>query len=569
MKVVIVGGVAGGMSAATRLRRLDESAEIVVFERGEHVSFANCGLPYYVGGAIENRDSLLLQTPKSLFDRFRLDVKTNHDVRSIDRENRRVVVLDLTTGFEHTEEYDSLILAGGAQTRDDISGTGIPVRTLRTIDDVDFITAELSVAGPGARVVVIGGGFIGLEAVENLVRRGLNVTLVHRGAHPLSPLDPEMAAPVLDTLTAQGVDVRTRTTVTRLTPHGVRLDDGSEIAATLVVDASGVRPDTRLAAAAGLTIGAAGGIAVDAFQRTNDPSIYAVGDAAEKVDAIGGVATLVTLAGLANRHGRSAADAICGVSELPSTPAFGTAIVGVFDLTVALTGWSERRLLDAGRPHRVVHTHPLSHAGYYPGAEQMAVKLLIDAETDLILGAQIVGLDGVDKRIDVIATAMAGGLTASALSRLELAYAPQYGSAKDAVNLAGYVADNLATGATRNIQWHELAEARSAGAILVDVRSAGEFDRGGIPGAINLPLDEIRDRVGELPDAPLIVHCQVGQRGHTAARLLAQLGKDVQNLDGGFKTWEAGAYSTQPADNTAAAPIVAVTDEKEPDYAAQ
>ncbi|WP_345066150.1 FAD-dependent oxidoreductase [Leifsonia kafniensis] len=544
-KIVIVGGVAGGMSAATRLRRLDEAAEIIVFERGAHVSFANCGLPYYVGGAIEKRDSLLLQTPQSLFERFRLDVRVKHEVIAIDREHRRVVVRDLLTGQTHSEHYDSLILAGGAQAREGVAGGEIPVRTLRTVEDVDFITAELTDAGPSARAVVIGGGFIGLEAVENLVRRGLNVTLVHRGAHPLSPLDAEMASPVLDALTLHGVDVRLGTSVTNLTSDGVQLSDGSTIEATLVIEASGVTPDTGLAADAGLTIGAAGGIAVDAFQRTNDPSIYAVGDGVEKIDAISNTATLVTMAGLANRHGRSAADAICGLAE-PSTPALGTAIVGVFDLTIALVGWNERRLRAAGRPHRVVHTHPLSHAGYYPGAEQMALKLLIDSETDLILGAQIVGRDGVDKRIDVIATGMAGGLTASALSRLELAYAPQFGSAKDAVNLAGYVADNLRTGATRSIQWHELDAARANGAILVDVRSAGEFDRGSIPGAINLPLDEIRDRMGALPDAPLIVHCQVGQRGHTAARLLTQLGADVRNLDGGFKTWEAGLLSTRP-----------------------
>ncbi len=558
-RIVIVGGVAGGMSAATRLRRLDESADIVVFERGSYVSFANCGLPYYVGGAIENRASLLLQTPQSLFDRFRLDVRVKHEVIAIDRENRRVIVRDLLTGTTHSEEYDSLILAGGAQSRTGVAGGEMLVRTLRSVEDVDVITAELSDTRPSARVVVIGGGFIGLEAVENLVRRGLNVTLVHRGAHPLSPLDAEMATPVLEALTRHGVDVRTETSVTSLAQNQVHLSDGSTIDATLVIEASGVIPDTGLAAEAGLTIGAAGGIAVDAFQRTNDPSIYAVGDGAEKVDAIDNAATLVTMAGLANRHGRSAADAIYGDAE-PSTPALATAIVGVFDLTVALVGWNERRLRAAGRPHRVVHTHPLSHAGYYPGAEQMALKLLIDADTDLILGAQIVGRDGVDKRIDVIATAMAGGLTASALSRLELAYAPQFGSAKDAVNLAGYVADNLRTGATRSIQWHELANARAHGAILIDVRSAAEFERGRIPGAINLPLDEIRERVGELPDAVLIVHCQVGQRGHTAARLLTQLGRDVRNLDGGFTTWQAGSLTIRPAD---------VSEEKEHDYAIQ
>lgn len=544
LKTVIVGGVAGGMSAATRLRRLDESAEIVVFERGEYVSFANCGLPYYIGGAIEQRDSLLLQTPQSLASRFRLDVRVEHEVVSIDRESKTVSVRHVPTGTVTQEHYDTLILAAGAQAREGIRGSGVPVRTLRTIDDVDDITAALSVADDNASAVVVGGGFIGLEAVENLVRRGIRVVLVQRGPQPLAPLDPEMANPILDALIAHGVDVRLDTTVDSIEPGVVILDDGSRIPSMLVIEARGVKPDTGLAQDAGLRIGSSGGIAVDEFQRTNDPAIYAVGDAVEKVDAIDSAPTLVAMAGLANRHGRTAADAIAGVPE-PSLPALGTAIVGVFDLVVAMVGWSEKRLNAAGRPHRVVHTHPSSHAGYYPGAEQMAMKLMIDPETDEILGAQIVGRDGVDKRIDVIATAMAGGLTASALSRLELAYAPQFGSAKDAVNMAGYVADNLATGATRSVQWHEVESELEAGAVLVDVRTPAEFARGAMPGAVNLPLDELRDRLPELPDAPLIVHCQVGQRGHTAARLLTQHGRDVRNLDGGYKTWVAGTRSVR------------------------
>jgi NADPH-dependent 2,4-dienoyl-CoA reductase/sulfur reductase-like enzyme/rhodanese-related sulfurtransferase len=544
MKTVIVGGVAGGMSAATRLRRLDEGADIVVFERGRYVSFANCGLPYYVGGVIEERSSLLLQTPESLAARFRLDVRVEQEVTRIDPHAKTVTVRHVATGATSEETYDRLILAAGAEAREGIIGGGVPIRTLRTIDDVDAITHALSTAGPSGRAVVVGGGFIGLEAVENLVRAGVGVTLVQRGSQPLSPLDPEVASPVLDELTAHGVDVRLDTTVTRTGSGTVVLDDGSRIPADLVIEARGVRPDTRLAANAGLALGPTGGIAVDEYQRTSDPFIYAVGDAVEKTDAISEAPTLVAMAGLANRHGRTAADAIAGVAE-PSTPALGTAIVGVFDLAVAMVGWSEKRLIAAGRAHRVVHTHPSSHAGYYPGAEQMAMKLLVDPDTDQILGAQIVGRDGVDKRIDVIATAMAGGLTASALSRLELAYAPQFGSAKDAVNMAGYVADNLATGATRSVQWHELDGELEAGTVLVDVRSPAEFARGAIPGAVNLPLDELRDRTKELPDAPLIVHCQVGQRGHTAARLLTQHCRDVSNLDGGYKTWAAGTRAAR------------------------
>jgi NADPH-dependent 2,4-dienoyl-CoA reductase/sulfur reductase-like enzyme/rhodanese-related sulfurtransferase len=538
-KIVIIGGVAGGMSAATRLRRLDETAEIIVLEKGEHVSFANCGLPYYVGGVIENRADLLLHTPESLRSRFELDVRVLHEAVRIDRHRKIVTVRNLVTGAQHEETFDALVLAAGARAVDPIEATGVPSHTLRTIEDVDAITDLLAAAKPGARVVVAGAGFIGLEAVENLLRRGVPVTLVQRGDQPLTPLDPEMATPVLEALELHGVDVRLQTDIIEVRDGTVLLSDLSEVTATLMIDARGVRPDTRLAVEAGLDIGASGGIAVDDLQRTSDPSIYAVGDGAEKRDALDGSATLVTMAGLANRHGRIAADAICHVAQ-PSEPALGTAIVSVFDLTVAMVGWSEKRLRDAGRAHRVVHTHPSSHAGYYPGAERMGLKLLIDPLTDAILGAQIVGGQGVDKRIDVIATAMAGGLTASALSHLELAYAPQYGSAKDAVNLAGYVADNLATGVSRTIQWHEVDGAVEAGAVLVDVRTTAEFDRAAIPGAVNIPLDELRGREGELVGREVIVHCQVGQRGHTAARLLAQCGVDVRNLDGGYLTWIAG-----------------------------
>jgi len=539
MRTLIVGGVAGGMSAATRLRRLDESAEIVVFERGQYVSFANCGLPYYVGGVITNRSDLLLQTPESLTARFRLDVRINREVTSVDRAARTVTVRDTITGDVSTEPYDRLVLAAGASARS--APRGLATTTLRTIDDVDHIESVLSGRPDGATAVVIGAGFIGLEAVENLVHRGVRVTLVQRGMQLFGPLDPEMAAPLLATLQEQGVDVRLGTTVLGASADGLglALSDGTTVAADLVIDASGVSPDTSLAEQAGLRIGASGGVWVDDTQRTSDAFIYAVGDGVEKTDAVTGDPLLVTMAGLANRHGRAAADSIAGQPE-PASPALGTAILGLFGVVVALTGWSEKRLVAAGRAHRIAHTHPVSHAGYYPGAEPMSMKLLIDPQTDAILGAQIVGGSGVDKRIDVIATAMAGGLTASALTRLELAYAPQFASAKDPINQLGYVADNLRAGTSRNIQWHELAAARVAGAVLVDVRSIGEFEGGSIPGAINVPLDELRSRLADLPTAPLIVHCQVGQRGHTAARLLTQHGFDVRNLDGGYRTWLAG-----------------------------
>ncbi|MFI8633084.1 FAD-dependent oxidoreductase [Microbacterium sp. NPDC077663] len=539
MRTIIIGGVAAGMSAATRLRRLDEQREILVFERGSHVSFANCGLPYYVGGVIEERSALLLQTPESLGARFALRVHVRHEVTAIDTAGKTVTVRDLDSDTEWDERFDDLVLALGAAATGGIPGEGVPVTTLRTVDDVDEIV-EILTGLSQPRVVVAGGGFIGVEAVENLVARGAQVTLVQRGAQVLSPLDPEMASPVHRALSAAGVDLRTGTTIDRLEARGVILSDGSRVAADLVVDARGVHPDVRIATDAGIALGPTGGIAVDDHHRTNVPGIWAVGDAVEKTDHLDGAATLVTMAGLANRHGRAAADAIAGIATDAAAPALGTTVVGILGLTVGLVGWSERRLRTAGRAHRIVHTHPFSHATYYPGAEQMAMKLLIDPATDLILGAQIVGRTGVDKRLDVLAVAMTAGLTASALSQLELAYAPQYGSAKDAINMAGYVAENLATGTDRTIQWHEVDAARAAGAVVVDVRTAEENEAGAIPGAVLLPLDELRNRHTELPDAPLIVHCRVGQRGHTASRLLQQLGHDVRNLDGGWLTWTDG-----------------------------
>ena len=542
MKTVIVGGVAGGMSAATRLRRLDEDAEIVVLERGPHVSYANCGLPYYVGGVIRDRGALLLQTPESLAARFRLDVRVRHEVTGIDPENRVLTVLDLATGDESRETYDELILAVGASARTPADGGGIPTRTLRTVEDVDAIEALIDAAGEPASALVIGGGFIGLEAVENLVRRGIRTTLVQRGAHVLSPLDPEMAAPIEAELRHRGVDVRTSATVERIEHGEAVLADGSRVRPDFIVDAAGVVPNVHLARLAGARLGRTGGIAVDGQGRTSIPHISAVGDGVEKVDALSGEESLVTMAGLANRHGRSVADVIAGRDE-HNAAALGTAIVKVFDLVAAKTGWSERQLIAAQRPHRVIHTHPASHATYYPGARAMSMKLLVDPATDAILGAQIVGGDGVDKRIDILAVAMAGGIPASGLARLELAYAPQFGSAKDPVNQLGYVADNLRTGTTRAIQWHELDAAMDAGAVLLDVRSPTEHAAGAVPGSVNIPVDELRDRLREIPDGPVVVHCAVGQRGHTAARILSQRGFDVVNLDGGYRTWTAGAAS--------------------------
>ncbi|WP_405374480.1 MULTISPECIES: FAD-dependent oxidoreductase [unclassified Microbacterium] len=550
MKVVVVGGVAGGMSAATRLRRLDEAAEIVVFERGPEVSYANCGLPYYVGGTIEDRSSLLLQTPASLHRRFRLDVRVRHEVVAVDREHRTVHVVDLDSGERHSESYDRLILAAGARPRRDEPAGGVPTLSLRTVGDADALHAALG--REGTRVVVVGGGYTGLEAVENLVARGARVTLLHRGSHLLSPLDPEMAAPVASAVRARGVDVRLGVTIDRVEAGAVVLSDGTSCEAELIVDASGVVPESGIAVAAGLRIGETGGIWVDESCRTSDPDIFAIGDGAEKRDLIGGGAALVTMAGLANRHGRMVADVIAGRAE-SARPSLGTGIVGVFDLVVAKVGWSEAQLRAAGRDHYVVHVHPGSHAGYYPGAEPLAMKLLADPASDRILGAQIVGRDGVDKRIDVIATAMHAGLPAAELAQLELAYAPQFGSAKDAVNFLGYVAENARTGTTSTVQWHELDAAQHAGASLIDVRTAQEFAAGAIAGAVNIPLDDLRDRLGEVPGGPVVVHCQAGLRGHIAARILTQHGRDVRNLDGGYLTWSAGREATRTTPPPAAA----------------
>lgn len=541
-RYIIIGGVAGGMSAATRLRRLDENAHIVVFERGGHVSFANCGLPYYLGGLIEERTNLLLQTPASLGSRFNLDVRVHNEVVAIDRAAKTVLVRNLITGAEVAEAYDALVLSPGATpVRPPIPG-GERMHTLRDIDDVDAAMTAL-VAAPRS-ALVIGAGFIGLEMVENLVHRGLAVTLVELSEQVLPPLDPEIAGPIAERLRAAGVDVRLGTQVSELGAETATLSDGEVVPADFVLVSIGVRPDTTLALAAGLTIGERGGIQVDDQLRTSDPDIYAIGDAVEKTDAISGEQRLVALAGLANRHGRLVADVISG-KTIRVKPALGTAVVGVMGLTIAATGWNEKLLRARGRDIRVMHTHPASHAGYYPGAESMALKLVVDAETDAILGAQGVGGGGVDKRIDVIATAMAGGISASELADLELAYAPQFSSAKDPVNMLGYIALNAAEGLTPSIQWHELDAATNTGATLIDVRAPEEYAEGAIPGSINIPLDDIRARQADLPDGRLIVHCAVGQRGHTAVRLLAQLGRDAVNLDGGYLTWSAGTAATQ------------------------
>ena len=539
--VVIIGGVAGGMSAATRLRRINEHVEIVVIERGGAVSFANCGLPYHVGGVIPERGSLVLQTPEQLKRRFTIDVHLRTEATLINRERQSVTVKDLATGKSRDIFYDALVLSpGSTPVRPPIPGVNT-AHVLWNLDDMDTLMAAAETA---TSAIVVGGGFIGLELAENLIHRGMATTLVEALPQLMPSLDVEMAWPLVERARSHGLDVRLSAQVSDITPTGVTLKDGSTVVADLVVVAVGAKPNTELAIAAGLDMGASGGVVVDSHQRTSDPHIWAVGDVAEKERTDGH--SLVSLAGLANRHGRLAADSIMGGGTAAAV-AYGTSIVGFFGLAAASTGYTERVLSAKNHPMRIIHTHPVNHAGYYPDASQMAMKLLVDPLTDHILGAQVVGEEGVDKRIDVIATAMAAGLRASDLMDLELSYAPQFASAKDPVNMLGYVNDNRALGEAA-IQWHEVNQKLAEGWRLVDVRTTGEYARGAIPGSELVTLDELREHVEQFRGQKIIVFCRVGQRGHTAASILGHEGIEVANLDGGYLTWQMGmAATTTPA----------------------
>lgn len=536
LRVIVVGGVAGGMSAATRLRRLDERAEIVVVERSGHVSYANCGLPYYVGGVIEDEDDLLLQTPERLFERFRLDVRVDCEVVGIDAATHTVRVRSTVDGSEYDLPFDKLVLSPGAvPVRPPIPGFD-RVRVLRTVEDAEHLFD--AVAARPASAVVIGAGFIGLETAENLSHAGIPVSVIEAADQVLTPLDAEMAILVQAELVRHGVAIETGVAVTEVTSSGVRLADGREITGELVIGSIGVRPDTRLAEMAGLALGPRGGIAVDGAGRTSHPDVYAVGDAVEKVDSIGGGPSLIALANVANRQGRRVADHIAGLEARPA-PSLGTAIVKVFSRTAAMTGWNEKRLREVGRPYRVVRSHPMNHAGYYPGAEQMSIKLLFDPFDGRVLGAQAVGGSGVDKRIDVLTTAITGGITAPELADLELAYAPPFSSAKDPVNMLGYMAENVLTGDCDSVEPNEIAGLVEAGWSILDVRTAAETAEGTVPGARTAPLDDLRALLPELGDGPFVVCCQVGQRGHTATALLQDLGITARNMDGGYLTWKA------------------------------
>ena len=533
-KIVIIGGVAGGMSAATRLRRLDSEAEITVLEKSGHVSYANCGLPYYVGGVIEEEDALLLQTPESLHARFRIDVRVLSEALEIDSLNQRVKVKNLVGKDDYYLPFDKLVLSPGASAIVPPLPGIERAMTLRTVEDVEKIVNRVDQKPKSA--VVIGGGFIGVEIAENLIHKGIFTQLVEATPQLLAPLDPEMATFVSAEMVRHGVQLHLGDSVKAVSNDSVELASGTTLPADIVILAIGVRPDISLAESAGLKIGERKGIEVNEFNQTSDPNIYAIGDAAQKRDWIDGSAMLVPLANLANRHGRVVADHINGRHVRP-VPTIGTAIVKVFDLMIATTGWNEKRLTAQNRKFIAIHTHPNSHAGYYPGAKQMSLKLLVDSESGEILGAQGVGIEGIDKRIDVIATAMRGGLTAPQLADLELAYAPPFGSAKDAVNMLGYIAENLLSQLVTTAQWSDVSNLRDAGYQMLDVRNSAEFSHGSIPGSINIPVDELRERAKELPNKKLLVNCQVGQRGHTASLLLNEMGFDATNLDGGYLTW--------------------------------
>jgi NADPH-dependent 2,4-dienoyl-CoA reductase/sulfur reductase-like enzyme/rhodanese-related sulfurtransferase len=543
-KIVIVGGVAGGASAAARLRRLDEAAEIVIIERGEHISFANCGLPYYVGGVINKRQSLLVQTPRAMHKRFNIDVRTHHEAISIHPQDKTLEVRELLTGETYVEKYDYLILSPGAHPIiPDIPGINLPnVFTVRNVPDSDLIKDFVTVRQPAA-AAIIGAGFIGLEMAEALHQSGVNTTVIESAAQVMGALDPEMAAFLHQYLRRQNVNLILNDKVVALKGssrvEGVELQSGQFIAADMAVLGIGVAPEVALAEAAGLALGSSGGILVNDGLQTSDPNIYAVGDAIQVKDFVTGKAALVPLAGPANKQGRLAADHICG-RQARYNGTQGTAILKFMDMVVAVTGSNEKRLGQQGINYLACHTHPAPHATYYPGSSQMSMKVLFTPGEGKLLGAQIVGYEGVDKRIDVLATAIRAGMTVFDLKELELAYAPPFSSAKDPVNMIGYVASNIIDHDIDIVYWHQVPSLAAEGAFLIDVRTAKEYESGAVEGAHNIPLDEIRLHLQDIPqDRPVLTYCQVGLRSYMAARILKQKGYQVRNISGGFKLFQA------------------------------
>lgn len=542
MKIVIVGGVAGGASAAARARRLSEEAEIILIERSSYISFANCGLPYYIGDQIKQREKLIVTTPKRLQERFRIDVKTDTEAISINRSSKTLKLLNRLTNEIIEESYDKLILSPGASPmRPDFEGVDLPgVHSLRTLEDVDRIRGLVDRGATDT--VVVGAGFIGLEVVENLVGRGVATHLVQKSDQVLGTLDREMTQPIVWKLKSQGVDLHLNTTVSKveLTPERrlkVTLTSGDTLETDLVLLGIGVRPENQLAAEAGLKIGVRGGIVTNENMQTSDPDVYAVGDVVETEDFVLQSRTNIPLAGPANRQGRIAADHALG-RDAKYRGTQGTSIVKIFDCVAGCTGATERSLKNSNVDYEKIYVHPANHAGYYPGAEGMSLKLLFEKPSGKVLGAQIVGGDGVDKRIDVIAMAIQAGLTVFDLEEVELAYAPQFGSAKDPINMAGFVAAGVLRGDHPVMQWDELLTQDETDALVIDVRTQDEFDKGHFPGATLCTVDELRDRLHELPkDKPIYVYCQVGQRGYIATRILKQHGFDVRNVSGGYRTY--------------------------------
>ena len=543
MKVVIIGGVAGGATAAARIRRLDERAEIIMLERTGYVSYANCGLPYYVGGEIEDEEELTLQTPASFFARYRVDVRVLSEALAIDRKNKTVTVKNLKTGETYEETYDKLLLSPGARAVIPPAARVKDSRvfTLRTVEDTLAIHACVEKTSP-KDAVVVGGGFIGLETAENLMRKGVRVTLIQLDSQVMPPFDPDMAALLHNELRARGVQLHLSESCTaiesgeRLT---VRTDKGA-YAADLAVIAVGVVPDTQIAKDAGLALGVKGSIAVDEYMRTSDEDIYAVGDAVEVRQFVTGEKTLIALAGPANKQGRIAADNICGGNSAYKGSQ-GSSVVRVFSLTAASTGINEKTARASGLDYNKVVLSPNSHASYYPGAQVMTMKVLFERGSGKLLGAQIVGGEGVDKRIDVLATAIRAGVPAADLKDLDLAYAPPYSSAKDPVNMAGYMIENLVTGKVKQFHFEDMETLPRDGSVtLVDARTPREYARGHADGFINLPVDELRERLGELERGkPVYVMCQSGLRSDLACRILAQNGFDCRNFSGGYRFYDA------------------------------
>ncbi len=545
-KLLIIGGVAGGATAAARARRLNERAEIILFERGEHISFANCGLPYYIGGLIEKRDDLLVTTRKAFTKRYNVDVRAFCEVTAIDRQHKEVEVMDLALGQSYKESYDKVILAPGAEPiKPAISGIDLDgIFHLRNIPDSDRIKALIDSRRPESAVVV-GGGYIGLEMAENLVLRGVKTTIVEMGGQVMAPIDPEMASMVHAHLKEQGIDLELGHKVEAVEKRRERLvvvtSPAKRFECDLVISAIGVAPENKLAREAGLELGPRGHIRVDAAMTTSDPHIYAVGDAVETRDLVTGMPTSVALAGPANKQARIAADNAMGRRSVYKG-ALGTSIVRVFKLTVAGTGANEKTLVKYGMPFQVSYSHSGSHASYFPGATPMAIKLIFSPSNGRILGAQIVGQDGVDKRIDVLATAIHGGMAVFDLEELELAYAPPYSSAKDPLNIAGFVAANIIKGDVEIAHWHDFRELKDKEAVLIDLRSSKEIEAAGnIPDSLHIPLDELRGSLHKLDtETQYVLYCAVGMRGYLAHRILTQNGFHSKNLSGGYRTF-AGA----------------------------